>query len=51
MNNIQEMDWAEECWHGHTGMDSSCEYCKVDTSVEQTPHDTTKEGRSVEERP
>ncbi|MGE4400764.1 MAG: hypothetical protein AB7F61_03690 [Desulfobulbus sp.] len=30
MNNIQEMDWAEDCWHGHTGMDSSCDYCAVD---------------------
>ena len=27
MNNIQEMDWAEDCWHGHTGMDSSSDFC------------------------
>lgn len=27
MNNIHEMDWADERWHGHTGMDSSSEYC------------------------
>ena len=27
MNNIHEMDWAEECWHGHTGMDSYSDYC------------------------
>ena len=30
MNQIQEMDWAEDCWHGHTGMDSSNDYCVVD---------------------
>jgi len=30
MNQIQEMDWAEDCWHGHTGMDSSNDYCIVD---------------------
>ncbi len=27
MNNIHEMDWADERWHGHTGMDSSSGYC------------------------
>jgi hypothetical protein len=32
MNNIQEMDWAEDCWHGHTGMDSSNDYCTVSAS-------------------
>ena len=21
MNQIQEMDWADERWHGHTGME------------------------------
>ncbi len=30
MNQIQEMDWADERWHGHTGMDSSNDYCVVD---------------------
>ncbi|MDD2463797.1 MAG: hypothetical protein PHI97_07335 [Desulfobulbus sp.] len=30
MNQIQEMDWAEDCWHGHTGMDSANDYCIVD---------------------
>ena len=30
MNQIQEMDWAEDCWHGHTGMDSTNDYCVVD---------------------
>lgn len=27
MNNIHEMDWAADCWHGHTGMDSDSDYC------------------------
>ena len=27
MNNIHEKDWAEECWHGHTSMDSDADYC------------------------
>jgi hypothetical protein len=27
MNQIQEKDWAEDSWHGHTGMDSSSDYC------------------------
>lgn len=27
MNNIHEMDWADERWHGHTGMDSASDYC------------------------
>jgi hypothetical protein len=30
MNQIQEMDWAEDCWHGHTGMDSANDYCTID---------------------
>ena len=30
MNNIQEMDWAEDRWHGHTGMDSGTDYCTID---------------------
>lgn len=30
MNQIQETDWAEESWHSHTGIDSSCDYCIVD---------------------
>ena len=32
MNNIQEMDWAEDCWHGHTGMDSASDYCTTEDS-------------------
>ncbi len=27
MNNIQEKDWAEDDWSGHTGMDSDSCYC------------------------
>lgn len=30
MNQIQEKDWAEESWHSHTGIESSCDYCIVD---------------------
>mgnify|MGYP001810264406 CR=1 FL=1 len=30
MNNIQEKDWAEDDWHSHTGIDSSCDYCVGD---------------------
>lgn len=40
MNNIQEMDWAADCWHGHTGMDSTNDYCAVEQTVaksEPTP--------------
>lgn len=37
MNNIQEMDWAEDCWHGHTGMDSSCDYCILDEKDKKKP--------------
>jgi hypothetical protein len=24
------MDWADDRWHGHTGMDSTNEYCLID---------------------
>ena len=41
MNNIQEKDWAEESWSGHTGMNSSSDYCIAngqDTKeIEDTP--------------
>lgn len=33
MNQIQEKDWAENSWHGHTGIDSSCDYCIVDEEM------------------
>ncbi len=47
MNQIQEMDWAEDCWHGHTGMDSSNDYCIVDekkAKKEQTELETEEQG-------
>lgn len=40
MNNIQEKDWAEDSWHGHTGLDSSCDYCIVNEEVEKVSKDT-----------
>jgi hypothetical protein len=39
MNQIQEKDWAEDSWHGHTGIDSSCDYCIVDREVGEIPKD------------
>jgi len=33
MNQIQEKDWAEDSWHGHTGIDSSCDYCVIDETI------------------
>ena len=39
MNQIQEKDWAEDSWHGHTGIDSSCDYCIVDGEIEEMPKD------------
>jgi hypothetical protein len=39
MNQIQEKDWAEDSWHGHTGIDSSCDYCIVD---EEMPKDQSE---------
>jgi hypothetical protein len=40
MNNIQEKDWAEDDWHGHTGIDSSCDFCIVNKEIENIPKDT-----------
>ena len=37
MNNIQEMDWAEDCWHGHTGMDSASDYCFPGEITDENP--------------
>lgn len=34
MNNVQEKDWAEDAWCGHTGMDSSSDYCAEDRVVD-----------------
>ena len=39
MNNIQEKDWAEDDWHSHTGIDSSCDYC-----VAEERADAVKQG-------
>ena len=37
MNQIQEKDWADESWHGHTGMDSTCDYCIIsETTAERS---------------
>lgn len=54
MNNIQEKDWAEESWHGHTGIDSSCDYCIVNEEVEKASKDKSeteadKEGGNEQE--
>jgi len=48
MNNIQEKDWAEDDWHGHTGMDSACDYCIVHGDVEKVASDTPKTGAKKE---
>jgi len=42
MNQIQEKDWAEDSWHGHTGIDSSCDYCIVDGEVGENPKDQSE---------
>ncbi len=49
MNQIQEKDWADESWHGHTGMDSSCDYCIINEPTTERPEDpaeatSTKKG-------
>jgi hypothetical protein len=50
MNQIQEKDWAEESWHAHTGIDSSCDYCRVEGEIGDMQKDslganTDKEGK------
>ena len=42
MNQIQEKDWAEEDWHSHTGMDSSCDYCIVSETTAEQPEDPSE---------
>lgn len=37
MNQIQEKDWADTSWHGHTGIDSTCDYCIIDETSGETP--------------
>jgi len=48
MNNIQEKDWAEDDWHGHTGMDSACDYCIVTGEVDQGASDKPEAGANKE---
>ena len=40
MNQIQEKDWADTSWHGHTGMDSTCDYCVIDETSGGKPSAT-----------
>jgi hypothetical protein len=49
MNNIQEKDWAEDSWHGHTGLDSSCDYCIVNGEVEEVSKDNSEAGANKED--
>ena len=46
MNNIQEKDWAEDDWHGHTGIDSSCDYCIVNGEIEKKPKGVSEVGEN-----
>jgi len=57
MNQIQEKDWAEESWHSHTGIDSSCDFCIVDEpagkaeeSVSKKSAEKTADTKKVPER-
>ncbi len=34
MNNVQEKDWAEDAWAGHTGMESNSDYCSEDRVID-----------------
>jgi|GEM_PF-6201258 len=49
MNNVQEKDWAEDSWCGHTGMDSSSDYCSRDrvVDIEKTREKREKEAASL----
>ena len=49
MNNIQEKDWAEESWHGHTGLDSSCDYCIVNEEVKIISKDNSEADANKED--
>jgi len=40
MNNIQEKDWAEEGWSGHTGMDTFSDYSIAGDKVDKVVQDT-----------
>ncbi len=45
MNNIQEKDWAEDSWSGHTGMDSFSDYSTADETADQEGKDMPEAGR------
>jgi len=46
MNNIQEKDWAEDDWAGHSGM------CSVSYSEDAPPADCARAGcEDTEKRP
>jgi hypothetical protein len=53
MNNIQEKDWAEEGWSGHTGMDTFSDYSiagdKADEVAKDTPGAVTDPDGSTEQ--
>ena len=49
MNNIQEKDWADESWHGHTGLDSSCDYCIVNEEVGNRSKDNSEANANKED--
>ena len=50
MNQIQEMDWAEDCWHGHTGMDSTNDYCTIDEEpVKKQPQEPESKNKETGE--
>ena len=62
MNNIHEKDWAEDCWHGHTGMDSDSDYCftedvaagtasKAPETVADLPGEARREEKSSGQKP
>lgn len=44
MNNIQEKDWAEDDWHSHTGIDSSCDYCVPDERTDAAKDEQAGQG-------
>jgi hypothetical protein len=57
MNQIQEKDWADESWHGHTGMDSTCDYCIINDTTTEQPEEpseataTKKGGGKADKKP
>lgn len=46
MNNIQEKDWAEDDWHSHTGIDSSCDYCVAEERTDAAKDEQAGQGGS-----